>query len=249
MKRIFRFSNQKSIQKLQQALKSSRNIFIFTGAGASVESEIPTFRSAGGLWTKKEMVRLGYIESWIKDPETCWNTYESFRIFVDSKNPGPTHRIIRKLEEKLGARVATTNVDSLHFRCGTSAFEIHGTLRKFKCFSCSYRAEVPVGSASFHPGCPQCGNWLRHDVVLWGESVQRASEYKSFIESADLVLFVGMSGSVTDTGEIARNARLRGAFVVEINPAIFTPATKYTSCSIRMNSDEAFSEIENSLEI
>lgn len=42
-----------SIQKFYRILQSSRNLCVFTGAGISVPSGIPDFRSADGLYNRE----------------------------------------------------------------------------------------------------------------------------------------------------------------------------------------------------
>lgn len=43
-----------------------------TGAGISVESGIPDFRSAGGLWSKYNPEEYATITAFSEDPEKVW---------------------------------------------------------------------------------------------------------------------------------------------------------------------------------
>ena len=64
-------------QDLIDTFKTANHVVVFTGAGVSVESGIPTFRgSLGGLWERfgaEELARLGAFR---KDKELVWGWYE-----------------------------------------------------------------------------------------------------------------------------------------------------------------------------
>ena len=233
------------LKKAAGIIKDSRKIVVVTGAGISASAGIPTFRDRGGLWREEDIVKFGSPETWVTDPWTCWHAYESFRVSIDSAAPTHAHRFVRALEERLGARVATTNVDSLHARSGTSALEIHGTLRTLRCLACGAKTDTGRGKLVEHPACKDCGNWRRHDVVLWGEEVRHLDELEELTNEADTLLLIGMSGVVTSTKELSKAVNRGGGSVIEINPSIFTPATWFTDVSLRMKADEACKRLEN----
>jgi NAD-dependent deacetylase len=153
------------------------------------------------------------------------------RKLCNDVQPTLSHKIISNLSKKFNISVVTTNVDSLHKRAGTDAIEIHGTLRKLKCMCCGNIKELDFNNESLYPGCKLCGNWLRHHVTLWDEEIQNFQKYQSLISEADCIILIGLSGIVTNTKKIAKEARKSNKKVFEINPSFFTPATFYTTKS------------------
>jgi len=238
---------EKSIDKAADILKKSKKIMVMTGAGISASAGIPTFRASGGLWKSEDIARFGDPQTWVEDPWSCWFAYEKLRSMVDNAAPTPAHVALRKLSEILPIKLVTTNVDSLHARSGIDSIEIHGTLRKLRCMMCGEIDELACEQHAEHPACSRCGNWRRHDVVLWGEEIKRFDEFQELLDRADCLLLIGLSGAVTQTNEVSRSFRRKGGSVIEINPSTFTPATFHTSVSIRTTADEALERIVKTL--
>lgn len=236
-------SSESAIERSKKIVSNAKKVMFFTGAGISASSGIPTFRGSGGLWRSGEIARLGDPSTWVSDPWECWFAYEKLRHSIDSSSPTPSHRVIADLVKQGRAEVVTTNVDSLHLRTGVDALEVHGTMRHLKCMSCGVIDLLDRGQATPHPACLRCGNWRRHDVVLWGELTRYGERYDRLFEEADCLILVGLSGMVTGTGKIARKFRKKGGTVIEINPTLMTPATLYTTISIRKSADVVLPKI------
>ena len=62
---------QDKINKAAADIKNSKFLTAFTGAGISVESGIPPFRGAGGLWNKYDP-RMIEIDFFQQNPEQSW---------------------------------------------------------------------------------------------------------------------------------------------------------------------------------
>jgi NAD-dependent deacetylase len=224
--------------KAARILSTSKKTVIFTGAGISASAGIPTFRDVGGLWTTEEVAFFGSPEAWYTDPWRCWNAYESFRVSTSGKSPTPSHWAISTLEDTLkGVETFTSNVDSLHLAAGSKAKEIHGCLRQARCMMCLAPVVLPEGSILRNPACQSCGNWLRHDVVLWGEEVRHTDDLEVALSQADVLLLIGASGDVTDIERMAETMNHRGKKVIEINPKP-SAATPYTDIFIKEKSDD-----------
>jgi len=224
--------------KAAKILSSSKKTVIFTGAGISASAGIPTFRDVGGLWTTEEVAFFGSPEAWYTDPWRCWNAYESFRVSSDGKSPTPSHWAVSILEDTLKeVKTFTSNVDSLHLASGSRAKEIHGCLRQARCMMCMTPVSLPKGSVLKNPACPSCGNWLRHDVVLWGEEVRLTEELEEALNQADVLLLIGASGDVTDIERMAETMKRSGKKVIEINPKP-SAATPHTDIFIKEKSDD-----------
>lgn len=174
-----------------------------TGAGISVPSGIPDFRSPGtGLWENVNPMEVAHIDAWREDPERFWRFYGERFNALQSKEPNGAHEALAELESRgLLDAVITQNIDTLHRRAGSrDVIEVHGTIETSSCLACGERqplAEVRRRIAAAPDGVPRCaqGDPLKPDVVLFGEmlpvaELERAQELAS---GADLLLCVGSS--------------------------------------------------------
>ena len=108
-----------------------RNVVVFTGAGVSADSGIPTFRGEGGLWRNFRAEELATPEAFARDPALVWEWYEWRRGLVRAAAPNAAHRAIAVLPD---AVVVTQNVDALHARAGSADIvELHGNLFRVRC--------------------------------------------------------------------------------------------------------------------
>lgn len=133
---------KQQIEQLKEIINTSQRIVFFTGAGVSVASGIPDFRSSGGLYddvskdgyAPEYLLSINYFED---DPKGFMNFVHQRLLFTD-KTPNPVHYWIAELENKgksLG--VITQNIDGLHEDAGSKNIdEIHGTLNRFYCLNC-----------------------------------------------------------------------------------------------------------------
>src|SRR3954471_24062 len=116
---------------LLDKLRSARHIAVFTGAGVSAESGIPTFRDAQtGLWATYRAEDLATPEAFRRDPVTVWKWYAWRRELMHDTQPNPAHRAIAQLEHLVErVTVITQNVDGLHHAAGsTNVIELHGNI-------------------------------------------------------------------------------------------------------------------------
>ena len=92
--------------------KVPRVIFC-TGAGASQESGIPTFRDSNGLWNMYNPKYLASNEALRIDPVTVNKFYDSRRELLKTVEPNYFHYFISLMQDKYGedrVGVITTNV-------------------------------------------------------------------------------------------------------------------------------------------
>ncbi|MCK5765342.1 MAG: hypothetical protein KAH26_05140, partial [Bacteroidales bacterium] len=59
------------VRKASDIIKNARHATAFTGAGISVESGIPPFRGADGLWDKYDP-QLLELQYFLEHPEESW---------------------------------------------------------------------------------------------------------------------------------------------------------------------------------
>ncbi len=217
-----------SITAAARILRSASHVTAFTGAGISVESGIPPFRGADGLWSRydPQCLDIGYFH---RNTEAAWRVIkEIFYDFFGTARPNDAHRSLAILEEEgIVKALITQNIDNLHQEAGSrTVFEFHGSSRQLLCLACGERrAARDVDLAVLPPHCP-CGGVYKPDFVFFGEMIPEAANRRSFAEAelADVFLLIGTTGEVMPACLIPEEAKRRGATVIEIN----TEPSNYT---------------------
>ncbi len=217
-------------EPILNTIKAARRIVVFSGAGLSAESGIPTFRDdLVGLWQQYDPEELASSEAFAKDPELVWGWYEWRRSRLAQAQPNAGHIAIAQWQQHYPLTIVTQNVDNLHERAGSySVIHMHGDLNKAYCSQCKHPHPLvaapanlpPEGARIQPPQCELCQNWVRPGVVWFGESLidadLRAAIYAA--ENCDLVLAIGTSGVVQPAALIPYWAKEKGAIVIQINP-------------------------------
>lgn len=213
------------------ALQQAKHVVVFTGAGVSAESGIPTFRDAlTGLWERFDAQDLATPDAFRRDKELVWGWYEWRRMKVLRALPNPAHLAIAALALHVPRlTVVTQNVDDLHERAGsTDVVHLHGSLHAPRCFACG-RPHVlppgvpdePEGGRRLHvPNCTYCGGPIRPGVVWFGEELPQRELHRAFAAASDcnLLFAIGTSGIVQPAARIPWLATQAGARVVQVNP-------------------------------
>ncbi len=241
------------IADLLKPLSQARKIVIFSGAGLSADSGIPTFRDgATGLWANsnpEDVVSIGGFE---EDPDKVWAWHEAMRALFAAMRPNAGHEGIATLEWLLpNARVTviTQNIDGLHQAAGSArVFEIHGSTLRIRCHHhCGFVDAWQAGQSAARR-CPSCGAPTRPDVVWFGEPLNKdqfSLVVKTTLE-ADIFFSVGTSASVHPAASLPILAKENGALVVEINPHK-TPFSGQAAYSIRVGASVFFSALSGAL--
>lgn len=228
------------LARARDALGGARSIVVLTGAGISAESGIPTFRDAmTGLWSKYRPEDLATPEAFQRDPATVWTWYAERRARVSTVRPNAGHDALARLERwaverRLEFLLVTQNVDGLHAAAGSERLvELHGNIRRVKCFGRGHPAGAWPEDLPGPPPCPRCGSPLRPDVVWFGEELPRPAIEAALAATrhCDVFLSVGTSGLVEPAASLPFAALERGARVIEVNPAT-TPLTRRASFAL-----------------
>jgi NAD-dependent deacetylase len=209
--------------RLAELLCSAGRVVALTGAGISVPSGIPDFRSPGtGLWADVDPMEVAHIGVFRRHPERFWHFYGDRFAMLRDKRPNGAHAALVELERRgLLEAVVTQNIDGLHREAGTrELIEVHGTIGTSSCLQCGASFELDAVRdrlAAAPDGVPRCdcGAPLKPDVVLFGEllperALARASELAA---SADLLLCVGSSLEVFPVAELPRITLAAGGAV------------------------------------
>ena len=193
------------VERLAELLGQSRSAVALTGAGVSVPSGIPDFRTPEtGLWAKVDPMEVAHIDVFTRDPERFWSYYRPRFQSLGDKEPNRAHEALAELERRgLIEGVITQNIDRLHRAAGSAnVIEVHGSIETSSCTSCAAAFGLEQADALFDERgvavCPDCGGAVKPDVVLFGEmlpaaAIERAVE---LAEGADLMLCVGSSLAV-----------------------------------------------------
>jgi NAD-dependent deacetylase len=190
-------------ERVAGLLQEAETAVVLTGAGISVPSGIPDFRTPGtGLWENVNPMEVAHIDAWRRDPDRFWSFYGQRFASLTDKRPNPAHEAVAELERRgLVEGVITQNIDRLHRVAGTQRLiEVHGSIEYSVCMECGGRFELEkvvaqLESADGAPECLACIAPLKPDVVLFGEMLPELAlaEAQALAERADLILCVGSS--------------------------------------------------------
>ena len=201
------------VQRLAELFRESESVVALTGAGVSVPSGIPDFRSPGtGLWEHVNPMEVAHIDVFRRDPARFWRFYGDRFATLREKGPNGAHAALVELERQgLLDAVITQNIDELHRRAGTRTLvEVHGSIATSSCLACgSGGHDVDAVLARIEAdadGVPRCGcgQALKPDVVLFGEMLPEAALLRAhaLAEQADLMLCVGSSLEVHPVAQL-----------------------------------------------
>ena len=128
-----------STERLAELIRSSNRTVALTGAGISVPSGIPDFRSPGtGLWENVDPMEVAHINVFLQDPERFWSYYRPRFGMLADKEPNGAHHALAELEARgMLEAVVTQNIDTLHRKAGSrKVVEVHGTIETGSCWDC-----------------------------------------------------------------------------------------------------------------
>jgi NAD-dependent deacetylase len=195
-------SGSKAAGRLAELLSSAGSAVALTGAGISVPSGIPDFRTPEtGIWANVDPMEVAHIDVFRRDPARFWSFYRPRFHSLRDVRPNPAHEALAELERRgLLAGVVTQNIDRLHTAAGSrNVVEVHGSIATSSCVACgaSYgldQVDELFGSDGIAE-CAACTSPVKPDVVLFGEMLPAAAiaAAQELAANADLMLCVGSS--------------------------------------------------------
>lgn len=230
-----------------EVLCRSRYAVALTGAGISVESGIPDFRSKDGLWSRYDPNEYAYIESFRANPGKVWKMLAEIDTLVARVRPNQAHEALSEFE-RLGLlkAVVTQNIDSLHQRAGSvNVVEFHGHFRSLHCDACMrLQSREATDLEKLPPRCP-CGGPLRPDIVFFGEGIPHESYLRAVeeAEKCDVMLVIGTSASVMPASQLPGIAKKAGARIIEINPSASELSYRISDLLIREPAGKALGTV------
>ena len=212
--------------EVAELIRGADSVVALTGAGISVPSGIPDFRSPGtGLWANVDPMEVAHIDVFRRDPERFWHFYGDRFQTLEHTEPNGAHAALATLEAAgLLDAVITQNIDRLHARAGTRELvEVHGTIDHSSCPACGARyplAEVRARQRRDESGIPRCdcARPLKPDVVLFGEYLpfDALARAEQLAAGADVLLCIGSSLEVYPVAQLPEITLDSGGRVVII---------------------------------
>jgi NAD-dependent deacetylase len=216
----------KDIETARELLSKAHKIAAFTGAGISVDSGIPDFRSEGGLWKRYDPHEYATFDSFLQDPTKFWTMGRELAETILKAKPNAAHRALAFLEQKgrlVG--VITQNIDNLHQIAGSkNVIELHGNYLRAYCIECKSEyvgrdVHERVAQGEIPPICKKCGGVLKSEAVLFGEPLPEEPMERAIAlcRNTDMLLVVGTSLTVYPAAFLPQLAKNSGAKVILIN--------------------------------
>ncbi len=248
------------IERAVEIINASEYVVALVGAGLSAESGIPTFRGAGGLWTRVGEPSVNDYQRFLRDPVGWWKNQldpdadparAEFREAIDRAEPNAGHYALVKME-RMGIlkMTITQNVDDLHARAGSNNLvEIHGNRSKARCVVCESRwPRDAFDYETLPPICPECGGLVKADTVMFGEPIPPSALDACFRETAmcDCMIVCGTSATVFPAASFPRIVKENGGAIVELNPNP-TPISAVADVVLRGPSGEFLPEVAERL--
>jgi len=219
-------SLESEIKKAKGLVINAGKISAFTGAGISVDSGIPDFRSEGGLWKRFDPLEYATRESFMRDPTKFWTMGKELAETIVKAKPNDAHLALARLEEqgKLTG-VITLNIDNLQQSAGSKrVIELHGNYLCAHCIECNEEyfgraVHESVAKGEIPPKCEKCGGILKSDAILFGEPLPHEPMAKAIelCRDTDLMIVIGTSLTVYPAAFLPQLAKNAGAKIIVVN--------------------------------
>ncbi len=209
---------------LKSMINDGHQIVVFTGAGISVASGIPDFRSENGIYHSDEnsKTKPEDILSHSFFAKRTKEFYEFYRkkMLYENAKPSLAHKYFANLEKQgKNVIVITQNIDGLHQEAGSSmVYELHGNVHRNYCQECNRLFGIKyIQNCKEIPHCDKCGGVIKPDVVLYDEPLNEDLIMRtiSAIMICDILIVVGTSLTVYPAAGFLRY--FRGKYLIVIN--------------------------------
>lgn len=215
------------LEKAASLIQEANYAIALTGAGSSTPSGIPDFRSRGsGLWTRNAPMEVASLTAFRNQPERFFEWLRPLASHLLKAKPNPAHLALAQLEKHKHLKtIITQNIDGLHQRAGSeNVLQVHGSLGTLTCIGCYQQFNSngfvePYIEEGILPHCEACGDYLKPDVVLFGEQLPAQVWLKArrTAEACDLMIVAGTSLIVSPVAQLPERAKKNGAKIIIIN--------------------------------
>ena len=225
-----------NLSEIRKQLELSSSVVFFGGAGTSTESNIPDFRTAGGLYNRSDLVNrkpeeLLHIHTLQNEPENFFAYYRTNLIYPEAQ-PNRAHHVLAKWEtDGLLNMIITQNIDGLHQKAGSrNVLELHGSANRNYCMECHRPATLDhVIQSRTVPRCSHCQGMVRPDVVLYGEQLDLDVMNKavSAVRSADFLIVGGTSLVVYPAAGLISTFSGRNILLINKEPTVYDHSARW----------------------
>ncbi len=215
-----------SIERARRLISEAERISALTGAGISVDSGIPDFRSEGGLWKRFDPHEFATLDSFMRDPRKFWTMGRELAETIIKAEPNAAHIALSKLETQSKLKgIITLNIDNLHQLAGNKkVIELHGNYLRAYCIECKMeyvgkRVHERVAQGEIPPKCDKCGGVLKSEAILFGEPLPEEPMERAILlcRDTDLMIVIGTSLTVYPAAFLPQIAKNSGAKVILLN--------------------------------
>jgi NAD-dependent deacetylase len=198
---------------LAELIGGSACTVALTGAGVSVPSGIPDFRTPEtGIWANVDPMKVAHIDVFERDPARFWSYYRPRFHSLGDKEPNGAHEALAALERRgLLEGVITQNIDRLHRAAGSeNVVEVHGSIETSSCTRCAASFGLEEVDGLFDEEgvarCTTCEGPVKPDVVLFGELLPESAMARAqdLAQRAELMICVGSSLAVFPAAGLPR---------------------------------------------
>ena len=188
-------------------------IVFITGAGASVDSGLRTYRGNDGIYNNSPNNPQNdlSIETWNETPFQTWNTLGPLIKSIKQNNPGPTYQLLKSINEKHEIQIITQNIDGYAHFSTDNVRELHGNIKSMQCIKCSDIYELNEND----PACYKCMCVCKPNIVLYGES---ARGDKINYKWPNTVIIIGTTLQFPYLKRMIKKYKQHGASIIHINP-------------------------------
>lgn len=252
-------SENSAVAHAARVLASASRVLVFTGAGMSADSGLPTYRGIGGLYDQQATADGVDIEQalsgdmFARDPALTWKYICQIEAACRGARPHVGHIVLARWQRRFRhVCVITQNVDGLHQATGErDVIEMHGHVHRLCCTGCERTTDVTDFSdfGALPPTCYVCGSVLRPAVVLFGEMLpmRAVARYEmALAEGFDALVAIGTSAVFPYIVEPFREAHARGVPTIEINPRE-TAITHLCDARVRMSAAKALLAVDKAI--
>jgi NAD-dependent deacetylase len=225
IKKLFSSSKLTVIDTLYQP-----RLLVFSGAGLSADSGIPTYRgnsqSGKSLWTQYEAKKYSNYKNWYENKEELFSFWNDRKSEIFKSGPNIAHFGLTQLQKDYGDSVilATQNVDNLLEKSGAkNVLHVHGDLENMDCKDCNHSWFIGSKPYSHIEKCPLCfSNHVKPAIVLFGESAPKYKELTNIfnfrkINKHDIILCLGTSFKVCKLDNIIGYGEYQPGFKILVN--------------------------------
>jgi len=208
-------------RQLLDQLALARRILIYSGAGLSADSGLPTYRGAGNrLWANGIVGRVATAAGFARDPRFAVDWYVEQAHRLQAARPHAGHHALRELDRHWTVTHVTQNVDLLLEQAGCAqVIHLHGRCDRIKCVACGWTDAAAVPEALYN-SCPACAGQLRPAIVWLGEQPDAPvlEHARAAAAAAELVFVIGTPAEMYPGAALVETAYRAGAAVCVINP-------------------------------